>query len=148
MDDLPAPIRASLADLPAPVRAVLAAPASIEPGERSVTVAAGIPFASIAWGERAGRPLVLLHGVTASAGIWWRVGPALAATGRRVIAPDLPGHGLTGQWAGHHRFRDNAIDVAAWVRAAGLDVPGLQVVGHSWGGMTSAALPVAGIRPA
>ena len=53
MDDLPAPIRASLDDLPAPVRAVLAAPAAIGPGERSVTEAAGIPFASIAWGEPA-----------------------------------------------------------------------------------------------
>ena len=65
-----------------------------------------------------------------------------------MTAPDLPGHGLTGHWLGHHRFRDNAADVAAWIRAAGLDVPGLQVVGHSWGGMTAAALPLAGIRPA
>jgi pimeloyl-ACP methyl ester carboxylesterase len=38
--------------------------------------------------------------------------------------------------------------VAAWIRAAGLDVPALQVVGHSWGAMTAAALPVGGIRPA
>ena len=147
MDDLPAPIRASLDDLPAPVRAVLAAPAAIGPGERSVTEAAGIPFASIAWGETGGRPLVLLHGVTASAAIWWRVGPALAATGRRVVAPDLPGHGLTGHWAGHHRFRDNAADIAAWIRAVGLDVPEVQIVGHSWGAMTAAALPRVGIRP-
>ena len=85
---------------------------------------------------------MLIHGVTASARIWWRVGPALAATGRRVVAPDLPGHGLTGHWTGHHRFRDNAADVAAWIRAAGLDVPDLQVVGHSWGAMTAAALPL------
>jgi pimeloyl-ACP methyl ester carboxylesterase len=149
MDDLPAPIEASPADLPAPVRAVLdAAPDKVGSGERSVTEAAGIPFASIAWGETGGRPLILLHGVTASARIWWRVGPALAATGRRVLAVDLPGHGLTGHWAGHHRFRDNATDVAAWIRAIGFDVPELQVVGHSWGAMTAAALPAAGIRPA
>ena len=38
--------------------------------------------------------------------------------------------------------------MAAWIRAAGLDVPALQVVGHSWGAMTAAALPVAGVRPA
>ena len=147
MDDLPAPIRASLDDLPAPVRAVLAAPAAIGPGERSVTEAAEIPFASIAWGETGGRPLVLLHGVTASAAIWWRVGPALAATGRRVMAPDLPGHGLTGHWAGRYQFRDNAADIAAWIRAVGLDVPEVQIVGHSWGAMTAAALPRVGIRP-
>ena len=113
-----------------------------------MTVAAGIPFSSLAWGDPSGRPLVLVHGITASARIWWRVGPALAATGRSVVAPDLAGHGQTGGWIGHHRFRDNAADVAAWIRATGLDVADLQVVGHSWGGMTSAALPVAGIRPA
>jgi pimeloyl-ACP methyl ester carboxylesterase len=149
MDELPAPIEASPTDLPVAVRAVLtAAPETIEPGERSVTDAAGIPFASIAWGETSGRPLILLHGVTASARIWWRVGPALAASGRRVVAVDLPGHGLTGHWAGHHRFRDTAGDVAQWIRAIGLDVPELQVVGHSWGAMTAAALPWFGIRPA
>jgi len=133
--------------LPAAVTAALAKP-DPGPGEPSTTVAAGIPFASIAWGDPGARPLVLLHGVTASSRVWWRVGPALAAAGHRVTAPDLPGHGLTGHWTGHHRFRDNAADVAAWIRAAGLDVPEVQVVGHSWGGMTAAALPLAGIRPA
>ena len=138
-----------MADLPREVAAVLGAPAdSVDPGTRSVTVAAGIPLSSLAWGDPSGRPLVLVHGITASARIWWRVGPAMAASGRHVVAPDLPGHGRTGHWAGHHRFRDNAADVAAWIRATGLDVADLQVVGHSWGGMTSAALPVAGIRPA
>jgi pimeloyl-ACP methyl ester carboxylesterase len=117
-------------------------------GERTTTTAAGIAFSSISWGDPGGRPLILLHGVTASARIWRRVGPALAASGRRVVAPDLPGHGLTGHWVGHVRFRENAADVAAWIRAAGLDLPELEIVGHSWGAMTAAALPVAGIRPA
>jgi pimeloyl-ACP methyl ester carboxylesterase len=63
------------------------------------------------------------------------------------VAVDLPGHGRTGHWAGHHRFRDNASDVAAWIRAAGLDTPATQIVGHSWGAMTAAALPVARVRP-
>jgi pimeloyl-ACP methyl ester carboxylesterase len=64
------------------------------------------------------------------------------------VAVDLPGHGLTGHWRGHHRFGDNAADVAAWVREAGLATPDVQIVGHSWGAMTAAALPRAGIRPA
>ena len=144
---LPDPIAATAADLPAAVAAALAA-TDPRPGERMTTQAAGIPFSSISWGDPDGRPLVLIHGVTASARIWWRVGPALAASGRRVVAVDLPGHGLTGHWTGHHRFRDNAADVAAWIRAAGLDLPDLQVIGHSWGAMTAAALPAAGIRPA
>jgi pimeloyl-ACP methyl ester carboxylesterase len=140
-------IATATSELPAAVGAALAA-TDPDAGTRTSTVAAGIPFSSIAWGEPGDRPLVLIHGVTASARIWWRVGPALAATGRRVIAVDLPGHGQTGHWAGHHRFRDNATDVAAWIRATGLDVPEVQIVGHSWGGMTAAALPLAGIRPA
>jgi pimeloyl-ACP methyl ester carboxylesterase len=119
-----------------------------DPGERSATSAAGIPFSSLAWGDRDDRPLILIHGVTASARIWWRIGPALAASRRRVVAVDLPGHGLTGHWIGHHRIRDTAADVAAWIRAAALDVPEVQVVGHSWGAVTAAALPIAGIRPA
>jgi pimeloyl-ACP methyl ester carboxylesterase len=135
--------------LPSPVAAVIdAPPEAVDPGERSITPAAGIPFSALAWGDPSARPLILIHGVTASARIWWRIGPALAATGRRVVAPDLPGHGRTGHWTGHHRFRDNAADVAAWIRATGLDVPEVQIVGHSWGAMTVAALPVAGIRPA
>jgi pimeloyl-ACP methyl ester carboxylesterase len=142
-----AAIVATPADLPPTVAERLAA-TEPDPGVSAVTTAAGIPFASTAWGDPAGRPLLLIHGVTASSGIWWRVGPALAATGRWVVAVDLPGHGSTGHWTGRHRFRETAADVAAWIRAAELDVPRLQVVGHSWGAMTAAALPVAGIRPA
>ena len=145
LDRRPDPIVATIVDLPATVAAALAAPTL---GERLVIEAAGIPFAVLAWGDQAARPLVLLHGVTASAAIWWRVGPALAATGRRVLALDLPGHGATGHWTGRHRFPEMAADVAAWVRAAGVDQPELQLIGHSYGAMTAAHLPAAGIRPA
>jgi pimeloyl-ACP methyl ester carboxylesterase len=140
-------LTATRSDLPPEVAAVLAS-AVVDPGTRTTTRAAGIPFSAIEWGSPSGPPLILIHGVTASARIWWRIGPALSATGRRVIAVDLPGHGRTGNWRSHHRFADNAADVAAWIRAAGLDAPALQVVGHSWGGMTAAALPRAGLRPA
>ncbi len=107
----------------------------------------GIPWSAIEWGESAARPLLLIHGVTSSAATWWRIGPALAASGRRVTAVDLPGHGRTGHWQGHVRFRDNAADVAVFIRVAGLDRADLQVIGHSWGAMTVAALPVVGLRP-
>ena len=137
----------NLAPLPLAVQAALDNP-SPDPGRRSTTVANDIPYSSVQWGEPTGRPLVLVHGLGSSSRNWWRLGPALAATGRRVIAPDQCGHGQTGNWAGHHAFRDNGQDLAAWVRASGLTVPELQVVGHSWGGMTVAALPIAGIRPA
>lgn len=146
-DDPPAAPRSAFAPLPAAVAAALADPEP-GPGHRSTTVVDGIPFSALEWGDPGGRPLVLVHGLGSSARNWWRVGPALAATGRRVVAPELPGHGRTGHWAGHYRFRDTARDLAAWIRAGGSDVPELQVVGHSWGGMTVAAIPFARIRPA
>jgi pimeloyl-ACP methyl ester carboxylesterase len=40
-----------------------------------------------------GEPLVLLHGLGASRRLWYRVAPLLAASGRCVLAPDLPGFG-------------------------------------------------------
>ncbi len=132
-------------ELPPAVAAALDDP---QPGARSTVTAAGIPFSALHWGPADGRPLLLRHGVTSSAEIWWRLGPALAATGRRVVAVDLPGHGHTGHWQGHHRFRDNARDLAGFAEAAGLGGDELQVVGHSWGAMTAAALPAAGLRPA
>lgn len=132
-------------DLPPAVAAALDSPSD---GEALRVDAAGIPFAATTWGDPMARPLLLIHGVTSSAANWWRVGPALAATGRRVVAVDLPGHGRTGHWTGHHRFRDNAADVAAFARAAGLATARLQAVGHSWGAMTAAALPAIGLRPA
>jgi pimeloyl-ACP methyl ester carboxylesterase len=140
-------IAATAADLPPAAAAALRAERP-DPGRRTAHLAAGIPFSSIAWGVPTHRPLLLIHGVTASARIWWRIAPALASGGRHVVAIDLPGHGSTGHWTGRHRFRETAADVAAWIRAIGLDVPDLQVVGHSWGGMITAALPSAGIRPA
>jgi pimeloyl-ACP methyl ester carboxylesterase len=141
---LPAPIAATAADLPPAVANALVSPAR---GHRATLAVAGYRFASISWGSRADRPLLLVHGVTSSSGTWWRIGPALAASGRHVVAPDLPGHGRTGGWRGRQRFAETAADLAAFVRAAGLDRPDLEIVGHSWGGLVCAALPAAGVRP-
>ena len=139
-------VAAGRGDLPAAVAVALDDPAAPELG---VVDAAGIPFATRAWGDPAAAPILLIHGVTASSRIWWRLGPALAAgLDCRVVAVDQAGHGLTKQWTGHHRFVDNAVDVAAFADAAGVARPDLRIVGHSWGGMTAAALPAAGLAPA
>ncbi len=132
-------------DLPPAVAAALADPAE---GQRITVEAAGIPWSALVWGDPAERPLLLIHGVTSSAAVWWRIGPALAATGRRVVAVDQAGHGQTGHWQGHVRFRDNAADIAAFARAAGLTKDDVQVIGHSWGAVTAAAFPAVGLRPA
>lgn len=134
-----------MTSLPATVDDALADPA---PGARLTMDGAGVPFSALTWGEVGDRPLLLIHGVTASAEIWWRVGPALAATGRRVVAVDLPGHGQTGHWTGRSRFRETAADLADALRGAGLADPSLQVIAHSWGSMVSTCLPSVRIRPA
>lgn len=136
-------LRATAADLPGPVAAALAQPA---PGSAGSIDAAGIVWGMRQWGESTGRPLLLVHGVTSDAGIWWRIAPALAAGGFRVTAVDMPGHGRTA-WQGRHRFVDSASDLAAFIGAADLDQPDLAVIGHSWGAMVAAHLPAAGIRP-
>ncbi|PRB44988.1 hypothetical protein CQ020_01840 [Arthrobacter sp. MYb23] len=87
-------------------------------------------------GERA---VILLHGMMGSSESWWRVGPALAAHGYRVLAMDLPGHG--------HSPRDLRLTVEraaeAVVATANLRdalKPSL-AMGHSFGGLVlSAAL--------
>jgi pimeloyl-ACP methyl ester carboxylesterase len=140
----PAPIEATADDLPPRVAAALERPA---PGRRGVVPAAGIPFATAEWGAQADPPVLLVHGVTSFTGIWWRIGPALAAARFRVIAVDLPGHGATGAWTGRHRFVETAADVATFIRAAGFDGSELRVVGHSWGALVAANLPAVGLRP-
>ena len=55
--------------LPDAVTSALAAP---DEGERITVEAAGIAWSAIVWGDPAARPLLLIHGVTASAAVWWR----------------------------------------------------------------------------
>jgi pimeloyl-ACP methyl ester carboxylesterase len=57
----------------------------------------GVATAVLEGGE--GPPVVLLHGPGAYGAQWLRIIPNLAAT-HRVIAPDLPGHGESGMFAG------------------------------------------------
>ena len=133
-------------ELPTAVLSILEDPPA---SSDAVVPAEGIPFFVRSCGDSEAPPLLLIHGITASSRIWWRIGPALGvALGRRVLAPDQAGHGRTGHWAGKVGFRENAGSIAALVRAAGIDRPDLVVVGHSWGAMTAAWLPSVGLVPA
>jgi len=141
-------LAASAADLPPTVAAALAgASAELAAAERSTIESGGIPWESVAWGDPGARPVLLVHGVTSNADTYWRIGPAIAAAGRRVLAVDLPGHGRTGHWQGRHRFVETAADLAGFIAASGFRVTDLTVVGHSWGAMVTAHLPLAGLRP-
>ena len=48
------------------------------------------------WGPPAGRPVVCVHGLTRQGRDFDVLARALAAQGRRVICPDIPGRGLSG----------------------------------------------------
>lgn len=62
---------------------------------RRVTLPGGMTLRVAESGPPAARPVVLLHGWGASAYMWRDWFAPLAAAGRRAIAVDLPGHGLS-----------------------------------------------------
>ncbi|HJW22983.1 MAG TPA: alpha/beta hydrolase [Candidatus Limnocylindrales bacterium] len=130
---LPGPVAAALAD-PPPAR-----PMPIPTADRD--------WYAVEWGSPVDPPVVLVHGVTSDSGTFWRVGPAVAATGHHVVAVDLPGHGRTDAWRGRHRFVETAEELAAFIDAASLAQPDLAVLGHSWGAMVVAWLPAVGLMP-
>lgn len=80
--------------------------------------------------------VVLIHGFSDNLMTWRRLLPALAVQ-HRVIAIDLPSHGLsTRQW--RHPLLDTYVDVVDEVLAAcGVDGP-VRVIGNSMGGSVAA----------
>ena len=91
---------------------------------------------------------MLVHGVTSSSRTWWRVGPALAERGYRVLAVDLHGHGVSPRTQAGLSVADLADDVAETVEAATAKAPAVPVdrlVGHSLGALL--ALELVGRRP-
>ncbi len=78
-----------------------------------------------------GPPLVLLHGLCDSHRTWSTVAGALARS-RRVLMPDLAGHGLSSRPDASYSLHWHADVVGAWLERLGLDEADL--VGHSFGG--------------
>ena len=87
---------------------------------------------SMYYGEQGeGDPLILLHGGVAGGEIFADVAPAFAAR-RRVIVPDLQGHGRTAHIDRPLRAEHLADDVAALIAHLGLERADL--LGYSLGG--------------
>lgn len=83
------------------------------------------------WGDHsAARSAVLIHGVTSNAASWVRVGPALAAAGYYVVAPELRGHGASPRAAGQY-----ALDLMVGDLSESVPVAPTLLIGHSFGGV-------------
>lgn len=82
--------------------------------------------------DRAGHPVVLVHGAGSASAMWADL-TATLEPGRRVLAPDLYAHGGTPRWPGSGEYTLD--DPAALVEAVARQVAGpVSLVGHSWGG--------------
>ncbi|MGZ6123693.1 MAG: alpha/beta fold hydrolase [Myxococcales bacterium] len=84
------------------------------------------------WAEAgSGRATVLLHGVCDSHRAWRKVVPALSRA-RRLLMPDLPGHGLSDRPDAPYTVDWYGWMIGAWIDALGLK--DFDLVGHSFGG--------------
>ena len=72
-------------------------------------------------------PALMLHPALAHSGAWTRLAGGLADR-VRVVAPDMPGHGLSGEWDKRGDFHDQITRIAASFLE-----PGMHVIGHSFG---------------
>jgi len=82
---------------------------------------------------------VLVHGITGWWRTWWRLGPALADRGWRVIAVDLRGHGESPRIDGVATAETLAADIAATLDDLGT-FPVDLLVAHSLGAAVSMEL--------
>jgi haloalkane dehalogenase len=98
--------------------------------------AGGLRVAYVEAGPPDGEPVLLLHGEPSWSFLYRTVMPVLADAGLHAIAPDLVGFGRSDKPAriADHSFARHV----EWIRAFAfdeLDLHGLTLVGHDWGGL-------------
>ena len=94
------------------------------------------------WGGAEGPGVVLVHGLAASAWAWIAVARRVAAAGRRSIAMDLRGHGLSDAptATGAYELDELSGDVVAVAEGSGaLEDGSVVLVGHGFGAEVAAA---------
>jgi non-heme chloroperoxidase len=83
------------------------------------------------WGERGGRPVVLVHAWGLSSDMWDHQLPDLVEAGRRGVVYDRRGHGRSDRPGGGYDLDTLADDLAAVLDH--LDLTNVVLVGHSMG---------------
>ena len=86
-----------------------------------------------------GEPLVLVHGLGGAASNWLALAPLLLP-GRRLLVPELPGHGGSEPLPAAPNLNAYADSLAALVEREGF--PSAAVVGHSLGGAIGLRLAI------
>lgn len=108
----------------------------------------GVEIAFTETGE--GRPTLLLHGFLASGDLNF-VQPGIAARiardGRRVILPDLRGHGASAAPDDAAAFPEDALAMDQEALLRHLDIADYDLVGYSLGARTAMRMLVRGARP-
>jgi pimeloyl-ACP methyl ester carboxylesterase len=94
----------------------------------------GVELSGRVAGSPEGRPIVLLHGLTANSDDWSFTVRPLSEAGWRVLAPDLPGHGRSSAPNDPVAYRMERVADLMHGFADELDFSPAVVVGNSMGG--------------
>jgi len=120
-------------------------------GERDIAVrwvdaGRGLKIRTLESGDSSGAAVLLVHGWGANVYSWAETIPALAAAGYRVIALDLPGHGLSDKPVVEEQYTTAALTRVIMAVADAYELPRFSLVGHSLGGSLGLDLAVRGER--
>ena len=108
------------------------------PTERYLVPVAGGNLAVFRYGDGAGEPVLLIHGVTSSNRAFQIFADELIARGKAPYAVDLRGRGDSNQLPGPFGMAQHAKDMVAVINHFDWIKP--DVIGHSMGGFVTAAL--------
>jgi pimeloyl-ACP methyl ester carboxylesterase len=113
---------------------------------REITVAGDITLRVIESGPQREDVVLLVHGWGGSVYTFAEMIPALAAAGYRVIAFDLPGHGLSDKPVDEERYTSRMMADAVLAVADAMAAKRFAFIGHSMGGALGLDLATKGER--